>query len=81
MKTTLEISTPLLRRAKKIAARDGTTLRALVEQGLAQTLTGRAKPPAKLPPHVVVGGSGMSPEFAQGGWEKIRDAIYEGRGG
>ncbi|MEN9636224.1 MAG: hypothetical protein RL077_4628 [Verrucomicrobiota bacterium] len=30
MKTTLEVSIPLLRRAKKIAARDGTTLRALV---------------------------------------------------
>jgi hypothetical protein len=80
MKTTLEISTPLLRRAKRIAARDGTTLRALVEEGLNQTLSKRSEPPAKLPPHVVVGGKGLNPEFAEGGWEKVRDAIYEGRG-
>jgi hypothetical protein len=80
MKTTLEISTPLLRRAKKVAAQEGTTLRALVEQGLMQTLAARTRTPAKIPPHVVVGGRGLTPEFAKGGWEKIRDAIYEGRG-
>ena len=34
MKTTLDIADPLLREARQIAARDGTTLRALVEQGL-----------------------------------------------
>lgn len=80
MKTTLEISPPLLRRAKKIAARDGTTLRALVEEGLASTLRARQKPAAPIPPLLVVKGSGMNPEFISGGWEKIRDAIYEGRG-
>jgi hypothetical protein len=80
MKTTLEISTPLLRRAKQTAARDGTTLRALVEEGLVQALAQRkAKKPA-VPPLLVVHGNGLTPEFAQGGWEKIRDAIYEGRG-
>ncbi len=81
MKTTLEISTPLLRRAKKIAARDGTTLRALVEQGLAQRLSERnAKKPALPPLLVTFRGTGMNPEFAEGGWEKIRDVFYEGRG-
>ena len=80
IKTTLEISTPLLRRAKKTAARDGTTLRALVEEGLAQSLATRTAPAKKIPPLVVVQGSGLSPEFVEGGWEKIRDAIYEGRG-
>jgi len=34
MKTTIEISTPRLRRAKKAVSRDGTTLRRLVEEGL-----------------------------------------------
>ena len=80
MKTTLEISTPLFRRAKRVAARDGTTLRSLVEEGLAQSLAARSAPARKIPPLVVVHGSGLSPEFATGGWEKIRDAIYEGRG-
>jgi hypothetical protein len=77
MKTTLEISTPLLRRAKKVAAQEGTTLRALVEEGLAQSLAARRKPPAKVPPLVTFRGTGMNPEFAGGGWEKIRDALYE----
>jgi hypothetical protein len=35
MKVTLDISDPLLREARKIAARDRATLGALVEQGLA----------------------------------------------
>lgn len=80
MKTTLEISTPLLRRARKVAARERTTLRALVEEGLAKSLEIRATKSAKIPPLVVVQGRGLTPEFAAGGWEKIRAAIYEGRG-
>ncbi len=82
MKTTIEISTPWLRRAKKAVSCDGTTLRRLVEEGLQQSLKIREqksqKPEDK--PLLVVGGQGMNPELAQGGWEKIRDAIYEGRG-
>lgn len=80
MKTTLEISTPLLRRAKKVAAQDGTTLRALVEESLAQTLAQRAAKKPALPRLVTFKGTGMNPEFVAGGWEKIRDTLYEGRG-
>ena len=82
MKTTIEISSPLLRRAKKIAARDNLTLRRLVEEGLVSTLKTREKAngAAAHPPLLVVGGKGLNPEFRDGGWEKIRDAIYEGRG-
>jgi hypothetical protein len=80
MKTTLEISTPLLRRAKKVAAAEGITLRALVEQGLDEALTKRSRRPVKAPPLVTFRGSGMNPEFAASGWDKVRDAIYEGRG-
>lgn len=81
MKTTIEISTPLLRRAKKTAARDGVTLRSLIEEGLARSLEARdsASRPA-YEPLVFTKGTGMNPEFAAGGWDKIRDAIYEGRG-
>jgi len=82
MKTTIEISTPLLRRAKRIAARDKTTLRRLVEDGLATTIAARECPERSIvyEPLVFKDGTGMSPEFVHGGWEKIRDAIYEGRG-
>ena len=42
MKMTLDIADPLLREAEQLAARDGTTLRALVEQGLRQVVAERA---------------------------------------
>jgi len=80
MKTTIEISTPLLRRAKKVAAQEGVSLRALVEEGLVTTLQARKKTPPAVPPLVTFKGTGMNPEYAAAGWEKIRDALYEGRG-
>lgn len=81
MKTTLDISSPLLRRAKRVAAQRGTTLRALVEEGLAYALapkTGNGPTAAPLP---AFGAGGLTPEYHGAGWEKIREAIHEGRGG
>jgi hypothetical protein len=82
MKTTIEISTPLLRRAKRIASRDQITLRRLVEEGLVTTLKTREQSRGAVihPPLLVVGGKGLAPEFRDAGWEKVRDAIYKGRG-
>jgi len=81
MKTTIEISDPLLTDAKRLAAHEGTTLRALVEQGLRQVVRERRKgAPFKLRDGSFKG-EGMTPEFADADWEKIRAAIYEGRGG
>ena len=31
-------------------------------------------------PDLSVGGEGLSPEVEEGGWERVRDQIYEGRG-
>jgi hypothetical protein len=81
MKTTLDISDPLLQEAKKIATRDRTTLRELVEQGLrkvvAERKTGR---PFRLR-KVTFKGEGLVPELQDADWNKIRDLSYEGRGG
>jgi hypothetical protein len=81
MKTTLDISDPLLEQVRAIAARDGETLRALVEQGLRQVVAERAvkAKPFKLR-DCSVGGEGLQPEFQNAPWEKWRDLIYEGRG-
>jgi Arc/MetJ family transcription regulator len=80
MKTTIEISDALLTAAKDRAAKDGTTLRALVELGLRRVLEDRqSAEPFRLRP-VTFGGGGLTPEFRDGGWDKLRDAIYEGHG-
>lgn len=81
MKTTLDIADPLFAEAKRIAARDGETLRSLVEQGLRKVLAERSRKakPFKLR-DASFKGTGMTPEFEGASWDKIRDAIYEGRG-
>jgi Bacterial antitoxin of type II TA system, VapB len=82
MKTTLEIADPLLEEAKRIAATEGETLRSLVEQGLRAVLAERKRKrkPFKLR-DASFKGTGVTPEFQGAGWDKLREAIYEGRGG
>lgn len=82
MKTTLDIADPLLEEAKVLAAESGTTLRALVEEGLRHVVTRqRARKPFHLRDARFKGrGRGLRPEYAAGGWERIRSAAYEGRG-
>lgn len=75
VKTTLDISDNLFRRARKLADREGKTFRAIVEESLAARL--EAREPANKPYRLVlpsVKGEVM-PEFADAGWNKIRDEI------
>lgn len=81
MKTTIEISDSLAREARRVAARDKTTLRALVEAGLRAVLKERRTPETFHLRDASVGGRGLHPEAAAGGWERMREAAYEGRGG
>jgi hypothetical protein len=77
MKTTIEISDNLLRRAKATMARDAVTLRTLVEEGLGLALARRAASmPVRVEP-VTFRGDGLQPEFAAAGWAQVRDAAYE----
>lgn len=82
MKTTVEISDALLHEARKVAARKGVTLRALIEQGLRGVVVSDKKheEPFKLR-RASFKGKGLRPEFRGASWEKLRDAVYEGRGG
>lgn len=81
MKTTVEISDSLLREARDLAAREGVTLRALVERGLrhvvAETKTVK---PFKLRDGSV-GGKGLRRDLQDASWAKMRELIYEDRGG
>lgn len=76
MKTTLDISDPLLRDARKIAAREGTTLRALVEQGLRHVVSAKKRRTPFRLRKASVGGRGLRPELREAGWERIRDLAY-----
>ncbi len=80
MKTTIEIADPLLTEAKRAAAERGTTLRALVEQGLRAILDQSRVHADFVLPDASVGGDGLRPELRGAGWDEIRDAAYHGRG-
>jgi hypothetical protein len=77
MKTTLEISDPLLREARTVAARERTTLRALVEQGLRQVLAEKKRRSNFVLRDGTFNGSGLRPEIADAGWERIRALAYD----
>jgi len=63
--------------ARKIAAREGTTLRTLVEQGLRQVVAAKKKPnkPFRLR-QVTFRGNGLRPELQDASWERILDLSY-----
>lgn len=81
MKTTVEISDALLAEAKALAAREGTTLRALIERGLREAVARRRGTSGYRLRRVTVTGNGLSPLAADGAWDRIRQLAYEGRGG
>jgi hypothetical protein len=81
MKTTLDISEPLLREARKIAAHDGTTLHELVEQGLRKIILDRKTAPSLRLRKTSVKGEGLTPEWRDADGDEIRDFTYKGRGG
>ena len=83
MKTTIEISDPLLDEAKRQAAQERTTLRALVEAGLRSVLKerrNRNRARFRLR-DASFRGTGLTDEFKGADWERIREAAYETRGG
>jgi hypothetical protein len=79
MKTTLEISDPLLREARKIATRDNTTLRALVEQGLRQVVAEKKKDKPFRLRDASFKGDGLQPDVANLNWQEILDLANERR--
>lgn len=81
MKTTVEIPDALLEEARRIAQRDRTTLRGLVEEGLRRVLGERTAHTGFRLRKVSFGGQGLSDDLSDPAWEEIRRRAYEGRGG
>jgi len=81
MKTTVEISQAVLMAAKATAAREGTTVRALVEEGLRKVLAERKAREKFRLRRVTFRGRGVQKGVQEVGWDALRDLAYEGRGG
>ncbi len=78
MKTTVDISDDVLRKAKEYAARHGIPLREVIEFGLQLVLQGNgpARHPFRLKT-ITSRGEGM---VCEEDWSTIRSMIYEGHG-
>ena len=81
MKTTIEISDDLMKKAKALAAKRGTTLKSIIELGLRKTIAEAERARPYRLPDKSVAGKGLQPGFAEENWADIRGAAYEGRGG
>ncbi len=80
MKTTVEIADALLDEAKRIASRQETSLRELIEDGLRRVVEERKR---RRPFHLrraTFKGKGFQSGVEAGGWELIRELSYKGRG-
>jgi hypothetical protein len=80
MKTTIEMADGLLADAKRVAAEEGTTLRALLEEGLRASLPLRAVRTSFRLRDASFRGEGLQEAFGDADWSSIRAAAYKGRG-
>ena len=80
MKTTVEIPDSLLKEVRSLAARERTTMRVLVEEGLRRVTRERRRATLFKLRKVAFRGKGLQPRMAGASWQQIRDAAYEGRG-
>lgn len=80
VKTTVEISDALLDEAKRVASRESSTLRELIEEGLRRSLDERRKRKGFRLRRASYRGKGLQPGVSSD-WAELRQAAYEGRGG
>ena len=76
MKTTIDIADDLLKRSQQLAKREGSTLRAVLEEGLRLVLKDRRTPDPRPFRFPTFGKGGLNAEFLEADWEKIRTTIY-----
>jgi hypothetical protein len=83
MRTTIDVPDALFVRAKKLALAKGLTFREAVLEGVRIVIEReRAAPrPAFRLPDASFGEGGVVPGVAETDWDRIRDLVYEGRGG
>jgi hypothetical protein len=80
MKTTVDIPDVLLDEARKVVAKEGRPVRALIEEGLRKVLGERKRAAAFRLRKATFKGQGLQPHLVRATWERIRDTVYEDRG-
>lgn len=81
MKTTVEIADTLHEEARKVAASENSSIRALIEEGLRKVIDERKTRSGFRLRRATFKGNGLQSALAGASWEKIRDLAYESRGG
>ena len=81
MKTTIDIADPLLEKARRVAAREGTTVKALVEAGLRAVIEEKQRPQTFRLRKAAFKGRGMQSDVKDASWDRLRELAYTGRGG
>lgn len=77
MKTTIEIPDSILEEAKKVAARERTTIKTLVVEGLRRTLSEKKRKHSFSLRKATFKGKGLHPQITGASWDQIRDLAYE----
>jgi hypothetical protein len=80
MKTTIEISDALLREVREFAAREGVTLRTLVERGLYRVIAETKRGAPFRLRRASFKGQGLQADLGEASWERLRDLAYKDRG-
>jgi hypothetical protein len=80
MKTTIELPDELVKQARLVAQQEGSTLRALVEEGLQRSLGARRASAHRQLDFPAYGTSGLTREFEGAAWSRLRDEIYRDHG-
>ena len=76
MKTTIDVPGPLLESARRMAAGEGTTLKALLESGLREVLRSRERGDSFDLREAGFRGNGLQPSAEELSWNEIRELAY-----
>lgn len=77
---TIELPDVLIEQARRVAREEGATLSALVEEGLQRSLEARRRAARRQLDFPSYGGDGLTDEFQDAPWSRIREEIYRGPG-
>ncbi len=80
MKTTIEIQDDLMKAAKALARKHGTTLKSIIERGIRTTLKEEQQSANYELADKSVKGKGLQTDYQQATWADVRDTVYRERG-